>query len=316
MAPLKIVSPVKLFESSFAAGTIFALACACALLDLGVIGMRAYAFHVLQAWSTLVDVEGIAYSVLVALMWHILLLFLLIDVLATLLTPSRDLQEGTVVSFAIVSIMQLPLVALFLKWEMSPSTSRALRGACGLTAHSTSCDAWWSRVRIVTITTSSASCFIHLLLVLLALRYVHSQPETPQDFIVTRRSRRDKLSARTTVRSKSDKGVKGELERLRGDVSDWRAKRSSSRKSVQSGASGSLSRMGTLPAYSSSEGESPLVQPGAGFAAPRAPRSTSFASPSYAPGVSSVPTLPLVQTDSDASEPALRRTAKSFSAAP
>lgn len=125
MGPLQLVSPVKLFESSFAAGTIFAFACACTLLNLAVIGMRAYAFHgkihsracllsslgschltrpnlaVLQDWSTLVDVEGIAYSVLVSIMWHILLLFLLVDVIATLLTPSRDLQEGTVISFAV-----------------------------------------------------------------------------------------------------------------------------------------------------------------------------------------------------------------------
>lgn len=125
MGPLQLVSPVKLFESSFAAGTIFAFACACTLLNLAVIGMRAYAFHgklpsrlcllsildscrltrpnlaVLEAWSTLVDVEGIAYSVLVSIMWHILLLFLLVDVIATLLTPSRDLQAGTVISFAV-----------------------------------------------------------------------------------------------------------------------------------------------------------------------------------------------------------------------
>ncbi|KWU41450.1 hypothetical protein RHOSPDRAFT_7835, partial [Rhodotorula sp. JG-1b] len=192
MSPIPLVSPVKLFESSFAAGTIFAFASACTLLNLAVIGMRAYAFHVLQAWSTLVDVEGIAYSVLVSIMWHILLLFLLVDVIATLLTPSRDLQEGTVISFAIVSIMQLPLVALFLKWETSPSTSRALRGACVLTAHSTSCDGWWSRVRVVTITTSSASCFLHLLLVVLALRYVHSRPETPQDFLISRSNGRQR----------------------------------------------------------------------------------------------------------------------------
>lgn len=47
MAPLnlKLVSPVKLFESSFAAGTIFAVTSVCVLLNLAVVGMRAYAFH-------------------------------------------------------------------------------------------------------------------------------------------------------------------------------------------------------------------------------------------------------------------------------
>lgn len=173
-----LLSPIKLFESSFTAGTIFALALACLMLDLAIIGMRAYAFHgpyniaswrarrgtdtpvapftVLESWAYLVDVEGIAYCDLVALLWHILLIFLLVDAAIILLSPSRDLQEGTVVSFAvssccrrwsggsevtltcsdllqIVAIMQLPLVALFLKWETSPTTTKVLIGACAST---------------------------------------------------------------------------------------------------------------------------------------------------------------------------------------
>ncbi|KAG0655809.1 hypothetical protein C6P46_000705 [Rhodotorula mucilaginosa] len=294
MGPFQLVSPVKLLESSFAAGTIFAFACACTLLNLAVIGMRAYAFH--EAWSTLVDVEGIAYSVLVSIMWHILLLFLLVDVIATLLTPSRDLQAGTVISFAIVSIMQLPLVALFLKWETSPSTSRALRGACVLTAHSSSCDGWWSRVRVVTITSSSASCFLHLLLVVLALRYVHSRPETPRDFLIGRSNGRQRGGALSKsgrpTRSKSTRGgsgrVKGELQHLRQDVSDWSDKLSRSRKSsVRSGASSTGRRSSAPPAYSSSDDDDEHPAP----------------APLRAPGSTSLHNAHPVHTDSDASEP-------------
>ncbi|GAA5879104.1 hypothetical protein JCM3774_005572 [Rhodotorula dairenensis] len=283
MAPLhlKFVSPVKLFESSFAAGTIFTITCVCVLLDLAVIGMRAYAFHLLQTWSALVDVEGIAYSDLVALVWHILLLFLLVDVFVTLITPSRELQEGTAVSFAIVSIMQLPLVALFLKWETSPSTSRALRGACVLTAHSTVCDDWWSRVRVVTITTSAASCFFHLLLVLLALRYVSSRPTTPQDFILHPRSKRDKLGSFPSIASGTKSGasgrVKGELQQLRDDVAAWRGKRTR----------GQASRRRTVPSDSGSSSDlekSPDVQP-ATFTLP--PRKHASHAKKSATGVSS-----------------------------
>ncbi|POY70757.1 hypothetical protein BMF94_6167 [Rhodotorula taiwanensis] len=291
-----LVSPIKLFESSFAAGTIFALALVCALLDLAIVGMRSYAFHLLQDWARLVSVEGIAYSVMLAIMWHILLLMLLVDVFITLLSPSRDLQEGSVVSLSIVSIMQLPLTALFLKWETSPLTSRVLLGACALTAHSESCDDWWSRVRVVSITSSSAACFLHLVLIVIALRYVHIRAETPQEYYI----KRGQVDAVKPIKRKQEKQsrsatpAQGTTERHHG----WRK----ARKGSATGHQGKEQRKGRgkygpMPygEYSwSSDGDvptssaTPFAQQGAGSAG------GPSAYPPYAPfGVAPV------QTDSE-----------------
>ncbi|BGP13321.1 hypothetical protein JCM10213v2_001240 [Rhodosporidiobolus nylandii] len=107
MPPLLWISPVKLFRQDALAGSIFAVAALLLGVDLAVVGMRAYAFN------------GLSFSVLVAVFWHVTLVFLLLDLLATLLLPSRDLQEGAVIAFGIIAIMQIPLVTLYLKYELS-----------------------------------------------------------------------------------------------------------------------------------------------------------------------------------------------------
>lgn len=267
-------------------------------------------------------------------MWHILLLMLLVDVFITLLSPSRDLQEGSVVSLSvrdvlvvrtrieltflrvqIVSIMQLPLTALFLKWETSPLTSRVLLGACehrlqfavhevweltyrtgALTAHSESCDDWWSRVRVVSITSSSAACFLHLVLIVIALRYVHIRAETPQEYYI----KRGQVDAVKPIKRKQEKQsrsatpAQGTTDRHHG----WRK----ARKGSATGHQGKEQRKGRgkygLMPYgeysSSSDGDvptssaTPFAQQGAGSAG------GPSAYPPYAPfGVAPV------QTDSE-----------------
>lgn len=163
-----------------------------------------------------------------------------------------------------------------------------------LTAHSTACDSWWSRVRVVTITISAASCFLHLLLVLFALRYVNSRPTTPQDFLINRRSSRDKLGSTPSSRNKyGARGrVKGELQHLRNDVSDWRAKHYPGRRTRRSAV--------PSESWSSSDMEKSLVQPATFTLTPRKRASQAMKPPA---GVASRVPEDLLHTDSELSDP-------------
>ncbi|GAA5916403.1 hypothetical protein JCM6882_001548 [Rhodosporidiobolus microsporus] len=183
---LLFISPAKLFESSFLAGTIFVLAAAVLLADLTIIAMRGYAFNLVSSWTLREDamgLDGLSFSIMVALMWHVTLFFLVVDLLFTLLLPSRDLQDGAVISFGIISIMQIPLVTFFLKNELSWSSQVWLINACNLNEYSDDCPNWWSRVKVVSITTSVIVGALHLFLFGLAARYVHTRPATKQDMI-------------------------------------------------------------------------------------------------------------------------------------
>ncbi|BGP29550.1 hypothetical protein JCM10296v2_001289 [Rhodotorula toruloides] len=190
MVKLVPISPRKLFENSFLAGTIFAVAALTLLVDLAIIALRGYAFNLVSGWTELSEIgdglEAISYSCLVALVWYIVLAFLLVDVIATLLLPSRDLQEGAVISFGVIAIMQIPLVALCLKWELSWFNSTTLQTACALSQHSSSCEDWWTTVRVFSLTTAIAGLVLHLLLLGLCAYYVHTRPKTSAELLWTR----------------------------------------------------------------------------------------------------------------------------------
>lgn len=109
----------------------------------------------LQRWSLekgIAGLDGLAFSLLVSVIWSVTIVFLLVDLVTVLLLPSRDLQEGTVIPLGaspppfffvcastaypalpllqIISIMQVPLVILYLKWELSAANSVWVQRAC------------------------------------------------------------------------------------------------------------------------------------------------------------------------------------------
>jgi len=50
---------------------------------------------------------GLSFGILVSIMWYATMMFLLTDLMATLLIASRDLQEGTVIAFGVSSLFSL-----------------------------------------------------------------------------------------------------------------------------------------------------------------------------------------------------------------
>lgn len=126
MARVHCISPVRLYRHSFLGGVILLLALVLLCVDFAIIGMRAYAFNsashsstrrrsrartdpvplpaALQRWSLedgIAGLDGLAYSVLVAVIWLVTMFFLLADLVTALLLPSRDLQEGAVIAFGV-----------------------------------------------------------------------------------------------------------------------------------------------------------------------------------------------------------------------
>ncbi|GAA5826358.1 hypothetical protein JCM11251_007268 [Rhodosporidiobolus azoricus] len=173
-------------SSRHVAGTIFVLATATLLANLAIIVLRGYAFNLVAGWTqkeNVIGLDGLSFSIMVALMWHITLFFLIVDLIFTLLLPSRDLQDGAVISFGIISIMQVPLVTFFLQNELSWSVQVWVINACNLANHADSCPAWWARIKVVSIASSSIVNALHLFLFGLAARYVHTRPATSQDMI-------------------------------------------------------------------------------------------------------------------------------------
>ncbi|BGO97259.1 Proteophosphoglycan ppg4 [Rhodotorula toruloides ATCC 204091] len=250
MVKLVLISPRKLFEHRFLAGTIFAVAALTLLVDLAIIALRGYAFNLVSGWTDLSELgdglEAISYSCLVALVWYIVLAFLLADVLATLLLPSRDLQEGAVISFGVIAIVQIPLVALFLKWELSWFNSITLQTACWLTQHSTSCEDWWTAVRVFSLTTAIAGLVLHLLLLGLCGYYVHTRPKTSAEL----------LWIRNRTKTKHGKGRFGRKK----EAKEGREKHKSSsrKKKVDLGPSTSKGRTGRYDGYGSDSSDGSL----------------------------------------------------------
>ncbi|GAA5841676.1 hypothetical protein JCM9279_000727 [Rhodotorula babjevae] len=213
MERVHCISPVRLYRHSFLGGVILLLALILLCVDFAIIGMRAYAVNTLQRWSFedgIAGLDGLAYSLLTAIIWLVTMFFLLADLVTALLLPSRDLQEGAVIAFGIISIMQVPIVALYLKWELSENNSVWVQRACAAVSHSTDCPAWYARVRLVSIVSSSIATGLHLLLVALCARYVHTRPAKLYE------PRRAKKHSKPSARSKKGEPKQGGAGRLRG----------------------------------------------------------------------------------------------------
>ncbi|GAA6038505.1 hypothetical protein JCM8097_004600 [Rhodosporidiobolus ruineniae] len=218
--PFVFISPVRLMRTSFLAGSIFALAFLLLLVDLAILALRGYAFSLVSGWAGLdsvIGLDGIRFSLLVAIVWYCTLVFLLLDLVFTRLLPSRDLETGAVVSFGIIGIMQVPLVVLWLKYELSWSNQVWLINACNLADHTSSCTSWFRTVSLISTTTSSISCGLHLAAFLLSAWYVHTRPATSQDLLaeVGKREksrtkglrRRSKTQKRKAAGSDSEEGL-------------------------------------------------------------------------------------------------------------
>lgn len=61
-------------------------------------------------------------------------------------------------------------------------------------SHSSDCTSWYSRVRLVSIASSSVASALHLVLVALCARYVHTRPATSQNLIANHRMKRSRSS--------------------------------------------------------------------------------------------------------------------------
>ncbi|GAA5862564.1 hypothetical protein JCM8547_002106 [Rhodosporidiobolus lusitaniae] len=193
--PLLVISPRKLFRTSFLAGSIFAVAALVLCIDLIVLGLRGYAYNLTARWRGLDEVVGldaIGFSLLVSELWYCTLVFLLVDLCFTLLLPSRDLQDGAVISFGIVSFMQIPLVTLFLEYELSWSNQVWVINACNIADFADSCSGWWNQAKVAAISTSAIGVFLHLLLFVMCAYYVHYRPATSQNLIMNHRRMKSK----------------------------------------------------------------------------------------------------------------------------
>ncbi|GAA5827745.1 hypothetical protein JCM5353_002292 [Sporobolomyces roseus] len=174
------ISPWKLFRQSVLAGVIFILAFLIFALDITVLGMRGYWFGFVTSWQldSLLGLDGLAFGILVSIMWYALMVFLLTDLMATLLIASRDLQEGTVIAFGIISIMQIPLVTLFLMYELNPTNQLWLLVACIETGFSDNCSSWLQTHKWLMIIPSSISCALHIVLLGFASHYIRTRTTT------------------------------------------------------------------------------------------------------------------------------------------
>ncbi|GAA5870958.1 hypothetical protein JCM16303_001644 [Sporobolomyces ruberrimus] len=160
------ISPWKLFKNEVFAGIVFILAFVAFALNLTIVGLRAYWFGCLS------------FGILLSLLWYTTMVFLLLDLLATLLMPSRDLQEGTVVAFGIISIMQIPLVTLFLLYELNPTNQLWLLMACIETEYAENCSSWLVNHKYLMVIPSTFSCAVHILILGFASWYIRHRAPT------------------------------------------------------------------------------------------------------------------------------------------
>ncbi|GAA6004080.1 uncharacterized protein JCM10292_005874 [Rhodotorula paludigena] len=208
MGRMLVISPFKLFRHSFVGGTILVLAVLLLGVDIAIVSLRAHYFSVVQRWMELDSIGGldnIAYSLLVSILFTAMLIFLLLDLVATLLLPSRDLQEGAVISFGIIAIMQVPLVTLYIKQELSFLSSVWLVRACNATDYVADCVEWWAHVRVGSIASAAVSCTLHLVLIALCGYYVRTRPPTAQKLIANRQDKTTRRRMRAERRAREGK---------------------------------------------------------------------------------------------------------------
>ncbi|GAA5955552.1 hypothetical protein JCM3765_006812 [Sporobolomyces pararoseus] len=174
------ISPVKLFKQSVLGGVILLLALAAFSLNATIVGLRSYWSAFVTAWQldNLLGLDGLSFGILLSILWYFTMIFLLVDLMATLLIPSRDLQEGTVIAFGIVSIMQIPLVSLFLMYELNPTNQLWLLVACVETKYAENCSSWLTSHKYMMVIPSALSCAAHIILLGFASWYIRHRAPT------------------------------------------------------------------------------------------------------------------------------------------
>ncbi|KAI5479017.1 hypothetical protein MNV49_004421 [Pseudohyphozyma bogoriensis] len=120
-------------------------------------------------------------SLLASIFWFCMQICLVFDIILSMCLTTRDFQEGTVRSYAVVAVFQVPIVVGYL---------------ITITQLTDDCTSWWTTIRISSLVPSIISVVLHLVSTLLAWHY--SQIET----------RRTALLAHTHPKKKSKKRVK------------------------------------------------------------------------------------------------------------
>ncbi|GAA5908680.1 uncharacterized protein JCM6883_004136 [Sporobolomyces salmoneus] len=239
------ISPWKLFKNEVLAGVIFILALVALLLDVTLIALRSYWYAYVTDWQldNLLGLDGISFGILLSILWWSLQVCLLVDLLATLLIASRDLQEGTVVIYGIMSIMQIPLVLLFLMYELTPTNQLWLLVACVETKYAEDCSAWLTSHKHMMVIPSALACALHIIIVGLASYYIrHRKPTSASlllddelEYLKEREKSKEEKKKRKAARKEEKKKAKEEKEKnkkKRGPTYVWRSGSSSGESDV------------------------------------------------------------------------------------
>ncbi|GAA5846377.1 hypothetical protein JCM3766R1_001176 [Sporobolomyces carnicolor] len=216
------ISPWKLFKNSVLAGTIFVLALAAFGLNASILGTRSYWY----AW--------LSFGILLSIMWYFTMTCLLLDLMATLLIASRDLQEGAVVAFGIISIMQVPLVFLFLMYELSPTNQLWLLVACVETKYAENCSTWLTSHKYMMMIPSALSCALHIIILGFTSWYIrHREPTSAALLLddeleyldIARKRKEDKKKAKAAKKEQKRKAkeAKEKSRKKRGPTYVWRS---------------------------------------------------------------------------------------------
>ncbi|GAA6018908.1 hypothetical protein JCM11491_001722 [Sporobolomyces phaffii] len=160
------ISPIKLAKQSIPAAVVFLLAFVAFSLNVAIVGLQSYRYFRLSFGS------------LVSVVWYLTMTALLCDLMSTLLIPSRSLQGGTVIAFGIVTIMQCPLVALFIRYELSTTNKLALVAACVEHDHASDCSAWLTSFEHAQAVPAALACGAHVVVLACAAWYVRRRAPT------------------------------------------------------------------------------------------------------------------------------------------
>ncbi|GAA5924857.1 uncharacterized protein JCM15063_005751 [Sporobolomyces koalae] len=205
-----LISPWKLFNDSILAGVVFSLAVLTFALDVTIISLRSYSLAYVQGFK-LDNAFGLSFGIACSIVWHMLVVCLLLDLMSTLLIPSRTLQRGTVISFGIVSVFQIPLSILFLLNEMSPTNRLWLLVACIDSKYSNDCVDWLETQRLAVLVPVGLNCVLHLVVLGSSAYYVEHRAATVSQLLVVdedarveleriKQRKRDKAEAKKTAK--------------------------------------------------------------------------------------------------------------------
>ncbi|ORY90901.1 hypothetical protein BCR35DRAFT_328655 [Leucosporidium creatinivorum] len=178
------LSPWALWQHSFLAGSTLIVGAAVIVLDVSCIICLSYAYgytHSLSLDTELVQklpgspLRGLASSILATAFWYGMQLCLTMDMCLALCTTSRELQEGSVYAYGVVSVWQIPLMAVCLSFELSNENKTWIISACELTSFRPSCTDWWNSVRAAAIAPTIIASLFHATFFLFAFIFCRTR---------------------------------------------------------------------------------------------------------------------------------------------